>query len=102
VSDELRSADEAVDTESVVVVDLVDLVRALPDERQLVLDSLGFGSEHIVPRCKVGLYEMHVSIVSFHLLTTLSEYSLCHFLVQFLNLLGKLDAFGELLSFEKR
>jgi hypothetical protein len=46
VGDELSSADEAVDTESVVVVDLVDLVRALRDERQLVLDSLGFGSAH--------------------------------------------------------
>jgi hypothetical protein len=58
VGDELRAVDEAVDTEGVVVVDFVDLVRALPNDGQLVLDSIGFGSEHIVSRCKVGLYEM--------------------------------------------
>jgi hypothetical protein len=54
VGDKLRSANEAVDTEGAVVVDLVDLVQALPSEVQLVLDSLGFGSEHIVARRKLG------------------------------------------------
>jgi hypothetical protein len=32
VGDELRSVDEAVDTDGVVVVDHVELVRALPNE----------------------------------------------------------------------
>jgi hypothetical protein len=88
VSDELSSADEAVDTESVVIVDLVDLVRALPDERQLVLDSLGFGSEHIVARGKVGLHEVRVNIVSLHLLTSLSGYFVSDFFVQLLDLVN--------------
>jgi hypothetical protein len=89
VGDELSSCDEAVDTEGVVVVDLVDLVRDLPNEGQLVLDSLGFGSEHIVARGKFGLHEVRVSIVSLHLLTSLSGY------------FGELDAFSKLLSFDK-
>jgi hypothetical protein len=101
VGDELSSANEAVDTEDVVVVELVDLVRALSNEGQLVLDSLGFGSEHIVARGKVGLHELRVSIVSIHLLTSLTGYFVGDFLVQFLNLLGELDAFNKFLSFDK-
>jgi hypothetical protein len=88
-------------TRRVLLVDIVDLVRALPDERQLVLGSLGFGSEHLVPRGNVGLYEVCVSIVSLHLLTSLSGYFVGDFLVQLLDLLGELDAFSKLLRFDK-
>jgi hypothetical protein len=66
-----------------------------------VLDSLGFGSGHIVSRGKVGLHSVRVSSVIFHLLTTLSGYFAGDLLVQLPDLLGKLDAFGKLLSFDK-
>jgi hypothetical protein len=39
VGDELRAVDEAVDTEGAVVVDFVDLVRALPNEGQLLCET---------------------------------------------------------------
>jgi hypothetical protein len=81
VGDELSSGSEVVDTEGVVVVDLVDLLRALPNEVQLVLDSIGFGSEHIVARGKVGLHEVRVSIVRLHFLTQLTGYFVGDFLV---------------------